>query len=109
MALYREIYRDMPGHRGAAKDLADLTNSISWNLAVSGKDLARGLRLAKESVEANANAMNIDTLAVLYYLNGEREKAEETLRDAMEGATETEKNQYGTRLEEFETDNLILH
>ena len=108
LALFREMHGEKPDHGGIAKDLSDMLNSISWGLAVMGEDIERGLELAQESVAARANAMNIDTLAVLYYLNGDKPAAQRTLLEAMEGADENERGQYERRLEEFRTGELVL-
>jgi hypothetical protein len=105
---YRKIYCRHPDHQAVANNLSDLLNSIAWELAVSGTELPRGLELARESVSIRSNPMNIDTLAVLYYLNDERDKAVKTLEDAAVDAEESEKEQFLKRLEEFRTGELVL-
>ena len=77
-----------------------MLNSLSWSHATTGTDLPEGLRLAKESVEAQPNSQNIDTLSVLYWLNGDAAGAEKVLVEAMDGATEADRALYQRRLDE---------
>ncbi len=106
---YRSILAAVPGHAGASKELSDLLNGIAWNLAVAGKDLTRALSLARESVDCRKNPMNLDTLAVLYYLTGDDENADKTIAEAIDSATGHEKKLFEHRRQEFSTGNLVLN
>ncbi len=108
LKIYRKIHKKLPDHQGAAEALADILNSMAWKKAVSGEELKTALEWAEESVEARPDYMNIDTLAVLQYLLGEKEKAAETLKNAMEDADENAIKQYESRLEEFEKGRVSL-
>jgi len=83
METYRRIRKLLPRHAGACEEVAKALNSQAWNLAVEGKDLEKGRKLALESVDARADADNLDTLAVLQFLLGRKEEALETLDRAL--------------------------
>jgi len=109
LRLYRKLRRKLPRHKGIAKDLAEILNSKAWSMALAGEQLPEALAMAQESVEADPNPMNIDTLAVLQFLTGDATAAAETLRQAV---AETEdaaaRKQYETRLREIEAGSLKL-
>jgi hypothetical protein len=109
LKIYRNLYKRTPGHAGVAKEMSELLNSISWNMAIEGKELADALKLAKESVELSQNSQNLDTAAVLYFLTGDKVHAEDSIKLALEKAGENEKEQYKNRLEEFKSGKLVLH
>jgi hypothetical protein len=108
LELYHELRQRLPRHAGACEEVSKALNSRAWDIAVTGGDLAEGLRLARESVEAKKTANNVDTLAVLLYLTGEKEKAEKTILDFL-GTLKGEKpDGLVDRLEEFRTGKLSL-
>jgi hypothetical protein len=90
--LYRNIRKLFPRHAGACRELGRRLNSRAWKAALSGKDLAKGLALARESVEAHANVDNTDTLSVLLYLTGDREEALSVLLKGIETFEKGEKD-----------------
>ncbi len=64
-------------------------NTAAWNVYESSDDpnqLKTALSWAQESVAINANYANLDTLAWLYSKMGNKEKAQETARKAIEMA-----------------------
>lgn len=107
--LYRAMQRKEPNHQGVRKDLAELLNGRAWELAVIGEELNEALRMAQESVELNANALNLDTLAVCHYLKGHKDQAIETLQSSMETVAESERSFFETRIQEFETGEVVLN
>jgi tetratricopeptide (TPR) repeat protein len=108
LAIYREIRKDWPNHRGAAMDAAEILNAKAWRFVLSGKEYAKGLELATECVMADTQTMYLDTRAVLFYLNGDKENAMKTIRQAIEKSNDSERPQYEGRLKEFETGKLKL-
>ncbi|MCU0723936.1 MAG: HEAT repeat domain-containing protein, partial [Planctomycetes bacterium] len=109
IGIYREIRKLDPRHAGACEEVSKALNSRAWEIAVSGKDYAEGLKLAEEAADAKADPDIVDTLAVLQYLTGDRKKAEETVRKALETVKGDKAEMLVRRLEEFKTGKLELH
>jgi hypothetical protein len=106
--LFRRIRDNDPKHAGACRDLSEILNSRAWGVAVAGGDYAQALKWAEESVKAQANTNNIDTLAVLQYLTGEKKKAIETLEARLKKAEGRDVELLKHRLEEFKKGSLNL-
>jgi len=81
---------------------------VSWEMAVNGEDLPKAEKLAQESVDTVAGTMNLDTLAVLQFLNGDKSAADSTILRAIDLAKENDKHQFEDRLEEFRIGKLNL-
>ena len=86
-----------------------MLNSRAWTIAVSGGDAKEGLMLAEESVEAKAEANNLDTLAVLQYLAGDKEKAIMTLVKGLQAVDPKAAPMLRDRIDQLRRDELRLH
>lgn len=108
LVAYRKIRAVQAGHAGACAETGRILNGRAWKIAVSGVNLAEGLAMARESVEAKATPDNLDTLAVLLYLTGEKEEAIMTLVKAMNAHPGHAAELFKRRLEEFKSGRLQL-
>jgi Zn-dependent protease with chaperone function len=70
-------------------------NNLAWILATAQEttllDYPRALLLAKRAVEIEQSPTFLDTLAEAYYVNGLRDKAIQTIKEALEKASENRK------------------
>ena len=87
----RKYARAMYHHEWVIKldpDNAHSLNNLAWLLLTASRkefrDPARGLRLAKRAVHASRGeeAHIVDTLAVAYFQNGQKERALQTFEEA---------------------------
>jgi HEAT repeat protein len=107
VVAYRKIFREMPDHQGMTTALSEILNGRAWNRAAAGTDLDLALSEAQESVRVMTTPMNLDTLAVIYYLTGHKDDAEKTILKAIELAKE-DPQPYRDRLKEFQTGKLVV-
>jgi cytochrome c-type biogenesis protein CcmH/NrfG len=67
-------------------------NNLAWILATSDdpewRDYSRAMDLAKRAVEVEASPTFLDTLAEAYYVNGLYDRALDTIKQALDKATE---------------------
>ncbi|MBN2383258.1 HEAT repeat domain-containing protein [bacterium] len=108
IGTYRQVLDLAPEHNAARKELADLLHTSAWDKVVSGQDLEKGLVLAREAIDLTTNPDTLDTLAVLYYLLGQTEQAILTIKQAIADAPDDQKHQFRDRLEQIETNTVLV-
>ena len=79
-------------------------NNLAWLLATSDdprlRDTKRALVLAKKAVALEHSPVYLDTLAEAYYVNGYREEAVQTMKEAF-SKTKENKDYYEKQLRKF--------
>jgi hypothetical protein len=106
--LLRRALGLVAGHPGASGELSDLLNGRAWGAAKSGRTGMDVLGWAEESVRLKKTAMNLDTLAVILFLRGEKEKAKAFIREAIELAPKKDRGSYEARLAQMTAGRLKL-
>ena len=76
IALYRAIRKARRRHPGACRDLGEILNARAWDLAVKGEDLPKALEWPGSRWRRPPTSQNIDSLAVLLFLNDRKAEAE---------------------------------
>ncbi len=83
----------------ADENAVDAYNNLAWLYASRGEELPRAARLAERAVTLEENAARLDTLAYVYYRQGEYVKAEQTIGRAI--ALAPNNSAYRARLKEI--------
>jgi tetratricopeptide (TPR) repeat protein len=88
------------------KNDSDRLNSLAWAIVdpqggVEKKDLDLALKAAKRSVELDKNPANMDTLARVYFVKGDKAKALEIEKEALKMAPDSDKKSYEDTIKEF--------
>jgi len=82
-------------------------NNLAWLLATSDdpelRDTKRALALAKRAVSLERSPVYLDTLAEAYYVNGYRQEAVQTIKEALSKAKEN-RDYYKKQLRKFLSD-----
>ena len=81
-AFTRAIEQDPRDHRSM--------NNLAWTYAVQGLNLDRGIELSRASLELQDQPSYMDTLAELYYKQGDRRRALIWIRRAIRVGTDSE-------------------
>ena len=76
-------------------------NELAWSYAEMGIELDRGIELSRKSLELKPDEPNyLDTLAELYHKKGQRQKAIEAIKKAMN--LDPQSQYFRKQLEKFE-------
>jgi thiol-disulfide isomerase/thioredoxin len=89
------------------KDQSNLLNSVAWQIVdpaskLEKKNFDLALKAAERSVAIEKGWANLDTLARAYFAKGDRDKAAETMREAIALAPADEKVALAKTLKEYE-------
>ncbi len=106
--IYRGIRKIDPRHAAACEEVSKALNSRAWEIALSGKNSAEGLKLAEEAADAKADSDIMDTLAVLRFQTGDKAGAEEVLQKALKTAKEDKAEMLKRRIDEVKAGKLKL-
>lgn len=76
--------------------ISNLANSAAWNMLVTNnlEYLQKALKWSEFALKIDENHYYLDTLARVYYLNGDKEKAIKTQEKAIELGALSEENEY---------------
>jgi hypothetical protein len=106
--ILREALKNEYSKPDAGKQMSQILNARAWEAAVKGQGLEAALKEAEEAASLNPSAEIIDTLAVLYYLNSQKDKAVETLENAIKKLQGPPAKMLQDRLDEIKADKLKL-
>ena len=81
-AFIKAIEQDPRDHRSM--------NNLAWAYAVRGRELDRGIELSRASIELREEPSYMDTLAELYYKQGDRRRALILIRRAIQMGSDSE-------------------
>lgn len=116
------VYHEMEKHEDAAavyeriialdENNPAVLNNFAWLIITTGdenlRDPVRGLYLAKKAVAIERSPVFLDTLAEAYWVNGNTEKAIQTIKDAI-ALDATGSVYYREQLEKFmKTERILL-
>jgi tetratricopeptide (TPR) repeat protein len=105
----RKLHKKLPGHEVVSAKLVEFLSETAWETVSKAKNIPEAMRLAEESAAIKETPAILDTLAVLWSLQGNKDKAVETINRALTMAPENEKAPYKQRLEDIKAGKIKLN